>query len=87
MSRTYFNDFLQEKNSMCRLFGTPELSVPSSFGEAMEILDMIECDLSPENLTCDGELSGQQVLDKQRRLNGARNYVLQIMEEMGGIYA
>lgn len=85
--RAYFDEFLREKNAMARLFGARELEVPGSFGEAIELLDMIECDLSPENLTCDGELSAQDVLNKQRVLNGARNHVLRLMEEMGGIYA
>jgi len=38
-------------------------------------LDRIENDLSPENLSCDGELRGAQLLSKRATLNAALTYV------------
>lgn len=40
--------------------------------QVRELLDSIECDLSPENLCCDGELRGAALQKKARMLNGAK---------------
>jgi hypothetical protein len=37
----------------------------------MAVIDCLESDLSPENLTCDGELSDAQVKIKAKFLNAA----------------
>jgi len=41
---------------------------------AKQWIERIENDLSPENLTCDGELPRNQVLAKRRELEGALQY-------------
>ena len=38
--------------------------------DAMWRISGIHCELSPENLTCDGELDGASIRRKSRRLNG-----------------
>ena len=39
--------------------------------DRQSIADSIDSDLSPENLTCDGELSGSQVLARYKALTKA----------------
>ncbi len=36
--------------------------------EILNQIDRIDCQLSPENLHCDGEISRSQAMAKQRRL-------------------
>jgi hypothetical protein len=40
--------------------------------EIIRDLQRVECELSPENLCCDGELRGKALLDKAARLNRQR---------------
>lgn len=40
--------------------------------EILRDLQRVECDLSPENLTCDGELSGAQVRKRAAALKTKR---------------
>lgn len=47
-----------------------------------QVLDRIEGDLSPENLTCDGELSRSQVSQKYRRLISLQQEVKNLMEKV-----
>ena len=57
--------YVEQKNAWGKLFGQKELSLLST-EDCQTIADMIEADLSPENLSCDGELSRSQV---QQRYN------------------
>lgn len=57
--------YVEQKNAWGKLFGKKELSLLST-EDCQTIADMIDADLSPENLTCDGELSRSQV---QQRFN------------------
>lgn len=41
-------------------------------GEIQDLLDRLECDLSPENLCCDGELRGSALQQKAKLLYGAK---------------
>lgn len=43
-------------------------------------LDRIECELSPENLHCDGEISHSAAMKKARVLNAALAYVENILK-------
>jgi len=53
-----------------RIFGNNGLSLPNK-ANAQQWIDKIEHALSPENLTCDGELSRSQVVVKKRELDRA----------------
>lgn len=64
--------YIASKNPMRKLFGEPLLCVPTTKHGAKYILNMLDADLSPENLTCDGELSGQSLALKTRALMRAR---------------
>jgi hypothetical protein len=57
--------YVAQKNSWGKLFGKPALSLLRA-EDRQKIADSIDADLSPENLTCDGEISRTEV---QRRYN------------------
>ena len=60
--------YLDQKNRWNSIFGKPALQYPK---DRKHILDMLECDLSPENLTCDGELRGTALMKKAKLLRAA----------------
>jgi hypothetical protein len=45
--------------------------------EIIRDLQTVECNLSPENLTCDGELSAAQVRKRAAELNRQRKALVQ----------
>ena len=47
-------DLLKQKNEWQVLFNSPLYEIKTAKGRAT-LANTIECDLSPENLTCDGE--------------------------------
>lgn len=60
--------YLDQKNRWRSIFGKPALQYPK---DRKHILDMLESDLSPENLTCDGELRGQALMKRAKLLQSA----------------
>lgn len=60
--------YLDRKNQWNAIFGGKPLVVGK---DNQKIADMIDSELSPENLTCDGELSRSQVNSRYRELVGA----------------
>ena len=60
-------EYVAQKNSWGKLFGSKPLDLNSA-QDRQKIADSIDADLSPENLTCDGELSRSQVQAKYKRL-------------------
>ena len=60
--------YVDHKNFMQKLFGKPSYSL-SNPADLKRLMDSIECDLSPENLTCDGEVYGAALIAKARHLN------------------
>ena len=61
---------VDRKNSFAKLFGKKELSLQIA-KDRQTIADSIDCDLSPENLTCDGELPRSQVHARYQALTAA----------------
>ena len=59
--------YVERKNSWGKLFGSRELSLLNP-KDRQAIANSLDADLSPENLTCDGELSPAAVRDRQRFL-------------------
>ena len=57
--------YVDSKNRWGAVFGNKPLSLLNA-ADRQKIADSIDADLSPENLTCDGELSRSQV---QQRYN------------------
>jgi len=59
--------YVEQKNVWSKILGKTELSLLNA-QDRQRIAGMIDSDMSPENLTCDGELPGSVVRDKMRRL-------------------
>jgi hypothetical protein len=60
--------YLDQKNQWNSIFGGKPLVIGK---DNQRIADMIDGDLSPENLTCDGELPRSQVQARYRQLTAA----------------
>ena len=52
------NQYLDQKNRWGAIFGNKPLTMPE---DADKILNMLDSDSSPENITCDGEASMKQI--------------------------
>ena len=59
--------YVERKNSWGAVFNRPALSLLRA-EDRQAIADSIDSDLSPENLTCDGELSHGQVRQRYNHL-------------------
>jgi hypothetical protein len=62
--------YIDQKNRWNAIFKGKQYEIQTAEGR-QEVANMLDSDLSPENLTCDGELSRSQVLTKQRALTQA----------------
>ena len=60
--------YVDQQNRWNSIFGGKPLVIGQ---DNQRIADMIDSALSPENLTCDGELSRAQVNARYRQLTGA----------------
>lgn len=60
--------YLDQKNQWNAIFGGKALVIGK---DNQRIANMIDNELSPENLTCDGELSRSQVQARYRQLTAA----------------
>jgi len=69
--------YVEQKNSWGKIFGSKPLSLLNA-ADRQKIADSIDSDLSPENLTCDGELRGAQVQAKYRMLTRCAEELLSI---------
>jgi hypothetical protein len=63
-------DFVEQENAYMKIFGRPPLILAIA-KDRQEIAGRIDSQLSPENLTCDGELSRHAVQAKYMRLTKA----------------
>ena len=69
--------FVEQENRMAELFKQKTLSLLNA-ADRQRIADMIDNSLSPENLTCDGELSRAQVQQKYNYLTRCAQELLSI---------
>jgi hypothetical protein len=53
-------EYVEQKNKWITLFGQPALSLLDA-KDRQRIAQSLDADLSPENLTCDGELRGAEL--------------------------
>ena len=60
--------YVDQKNRWDMIFGLPALVIGL---HNQQIAESIDSDLSPENLTCDGELSRTAVQQRYRQLTAA----------------
>jgi hypothetical protein len=77
MNISTLEQYVEQKNSWGAIFGSKPLSLMNA-KDRQKIADSIDADLSPENLTCDGELRGSQVQAKYRMLTRCAEELLSI---------
>lgn len=68
MNISNLEQYVERKNSWSAIFGKPALSLLNA-KDRQAIANSLDADLSPENLTCDGEVRGKALQDKARFLN------------------
>lgn len=69
---SYLTEYLQTRNAFAKLFGTPPINLEKANKTQIEsLMSELEDELSPENLTCDGELSGARLVRKANSLKAA----------------
>lgn len=64
------NAYIDQKNKWNKLFKGKQYEISTAKGR-QEVADSLNADLSPENLTCDGELPRSQVQTRYRALSSA----------------
>jgi hypothetical protein len=69
--------YLDRKNSFAKIFGQKELSLQNA-SDRKRIAESIDSDLSPENLTCDGELPRSQVQARYKQLTTAAKELIKL---------
>ena len=69
--------FLKQKNHWNSFFNGPQYSLNSA-AERQKVADMIDSALSPENLTCDGELGPAEVSRRVKFLSRAAQELISI---------
>ena len=69
--------YIDTKNRWNAIFKGEQFELTSAKGR-QRVADSLDADLSPENLTCDGELRGAQVQQKFRYLTRAAEELLSI---------
>ena len=63
-------DYIDGKNQWDTIFGkSPSYTFPLSQKMVDDLCESLDCDLSPENLHCDGEISAVQANKKYRFYN------------------
>ena len=63
-------EFIAQKNHWNSFFKGEQFEIKTAKGR-QRVADMIDSSLSPENLTCDGELSRTEVNRRYKELMGA----------------
>ena len=69
--------YLDRKNAYATIFGAKALTLDSAT-DRQKIADSIDSDLSPENLTCDGELPRSLVQARYKELTNAAKELKQL---------
>jgi hypothetical protein len=69
--------YVDRKNSFAKIFGRKELSLQNA-ADRKRIAESIDADLSPENLTCDGELPRSQVQARYNELTKAARELIKL---------
>jgi len=77
MNISTLEQYVEQKNSWRKIFKQPELSLLNA-KDRQAIANYIDSEMSPENLTCDGELSRTAVTRKLGQLTRAAEELLSI---------
>ena len=81
MNIANLEQYVEHKNAFRKIFGRPALSLLSAT-DRQEIANCLDADLSPENLTCDGEVRGAALQNKARFLNRCASELVSIDENV-----
>ena len=73
----YLNQYIERQNGWNRIIGGKELTLDTAEGR-QEVADCIDCELSPENLHCDGEISGAEARRKYKFLTAVADELLKL---------
>jgi hypothetical protein len=68
MNIANLEQYVESRNAWAKIFGNKELSLLNA-KDRQTIANAIDADLSPENLTCDGEVRGAALQNKFNFLN------------------
>ncbi len=79
MNISTLQQYVDQKNQWAAIFGQKQLSLLNA-ADRQAIADSLDANLSPENLTCDGELPRSEVQAKYNRL-------MRCVEELRSIYS
>ncbi len=71
------NEFVARENKWSAVFGKAPLSLQNA-ADRRKIASSIDCQLSPENLHCDGEISAAEANRKFRFLTKAAEQLMKI---------
>jgi len=77
MNISTLEQYVDQKNRWGAIFGKPALSLLNA-KDRQTIANSLDADLSPENLTCDGEIRGQALRNKQNYLIRCANELVSI---------
>jgi hypothetical protein len=69
--------YVERKNAWGKIFKNKPLDLNNPI-DRQKIADSIDADLSPENLTCDGELDGFQIRARHKQLTQAAKELKQL---------
>jgi len=69
-SMTALQAYIDQKNKWQKLFKGPQYEIQTAKGRQV-VAACLDSDLSPENLTCDGELSRAEIVRRHRVLTAA----------------
>jgi hypothetical protein len=69
--------YVDQKNKWAALFKGAQMELTTAKGR-QRVADSLDADLSPENLTCDGELPRSQVQARYKALTTAANQLKQL---------
>jgi hypothetical protein len=69
--------YIDQKNRWNAIFNGAQYEIKTSQGR-QRVADSLDSDLSPENLTCDGELPRSQVQARYRQLTAAARELKQL---------
>jgi hypothetical protein len=76
--RDLFN-YVEQKNQWAAIFNSKYVPLDLDLFEDRErIARMVDADLSPENLTCDGELPRAQVIARAKFLNKVADQLMML---------
>jgi hypothetical protein len=69
--------YIDQKNKWNAIFNGSQFEIATAQGR-QQVADSLDCDLSPENLSCDGELPRSQVQARYRQLTAAARELQQL---------